>query len=360
MQLFTIGLYQLNNDGTYKRDASGKLIDTYTNNDISGLARVFTGLSWAGPDTSNSRFSGGTPDPNREILPMQGYNQFHSGSQKQFLGATILATTTPNTAADVRVALDTLFNHPNVGPFFSAQLIQRLVTSNPSTGYIDRVARVFNNNGSGVRGDMKAVIRAILTDPEARNLALLDNESGKLREPVVRFVHWMRAFGAQSRDGRFLLGATTDPSTSLAQSPLASPSVFNFYRPGYVPPNSLVGSAGLVAPEAQITTETSVAGYLNFMRGVVSTGAGTSTAGVRDIQPNYTTEISIAHDPDALVDRVSLLLTGKALTQATRLKVRNAVTSVAIGTANPDNDRRNRVYLAIYLTMASPEYILLN
>lgn len=362
MQLFTIGLYQLNLDGTYKRTADGKPIDTYSNNDIAGLAKVFTGLSWAGPDTTNTRFNGGSADPNREILPMQAYNQFHSTSQKSFLGVTIPPQTANQgqTNADIKIALDTLFNHPNVGPFISAQLIQRLVSSNPSTDYIQRVATVFNNNGAGVRGDMKAVIHAILMDPEARDTAETTVETGKLREPVVRLVNWMRAFNARSNDGRFLLGGTTDPSTQLAQSPMYSPSVFNFYRPGYVPPNTLVGAAGLVSPEFQITTETSVAGYLNFMRGVVQSGIGTATAGVRDIQPNYATEISLANDPDALIDRVSLLLTTSPLSQTTRLKVRNAVASVSIGTANPDNDRRNRVYLAVYLVMASPEYILQN
>jgi uncharacterized protein (DUF1800 family) len=360
MQLFTIGLYQLNNDGTYKRDGNGKLIETYTNTDVSALAKVFTGLSWGGPDTSNTRFNGGTPDPDREIKSMQAYNQFHSIAQKQFLGVTIPATTTANTNAEVKIALDALFNHPNVGPFIGSQLIQRLVSSNPSTDYINRVATVFNNNGAGVRGDMKAVIRAVLTDPEARNLAQTTFETGKLREPVVRFVQWMRAFNAQSRDGRFLLGTVSDPSTQLGYSPMFSPSVFNFYRPGYVPPNSLVGTAGLVSPEFQITNETSVAGYLNFMRTNVQSGVGTSTGGIRDIQPNYSAEIALANDPDALIDRVALLLNGNPLTQATRLKVRNAVTSVPIGTSNPDNDRRNRVYLAIYLVMASPEYILQN
>jgi uncharacterized protein (DUF1800 family) len=362
MQLFTIGVYQLNIDGTYKRTPDGKPIETYTNADTAGLAKVFTGLSWAGPDTSTTRFGGGNADPDRQILPMQAYNQFHSTSQKSFLGVTIPAQT-PNqgqTNADVKIALDTLFNHPNVGPFISAQLIQRLVSSNPSTDYIARVATVFNNNGAGVRGDMKAVIRAILMDPEARDPGQTTIETGKLREPVVRLVNWMRAFNARSTDGRYLLGSTSDPSTQLAQSPMSSPSVFNFYRPGYVPPNTLVGAEGLVAPEFQITTETSVAGYLNFMRGVVQLGVGGTVNNARDIQPNYSAEIALAHDPDALIDRINLLLTTSPLSQASRLKVRNAVASVPIGTTNPDNDRRNRVYLAIYLLMASPEYILQN
>jgi uncharacterized protein (DUF1800 family) len=360
MQLFSIGLYQLNQDGTLKIDANGKPIDTYSNADITGLAKVFTGLSWGGADTSDNRFNGRVPDPNREIIPMQGYNQFHSTAEKKFLGVTIPAATAPNTNADIKIALDTLFNHPNVGPFIGEQLIQRLVSSNPSAGYVSRVAAAFNNNGNGVRGDMKAVIRAVLLDPEARDLAQTNTETGKLREPAVRLVHWMRSFNAKSRNGNFLLTTLSDPSSQLGQTPMYAPSVFNFYRPGYIPSNSNIGNSGLVAPEMQITNETSVAGYLNYMRGVIQSGAGANNNGVRDIQADYSTELALANDPDLLIDRVGLLLTAGSLTPTTRSKIRGAITSINIGTTNPDADRRNRVNLAIYLTMASPEYILQN
>lgn len=362
MQLFTIGLYMLNADGSISRDPIGRSVETYSNADVSGLARVFTGLSWGGPDTTDNRFSGRTVDPNREILPMQAYNQFHSISQKQFLGTTIPASTTAtvNTNNELRIALDTLFNHQNVGPFIGKQLIQKLVSSNPSAAYVARVSAAFNNNGSGVRGDMKAVIKAVLLDPEARAAPGSIATAGKLREPVVRLVHWMRAFNARSNDGRFILGTVLDPASQLAQSPMYSPSVFNFFRPGYSPPNSRVSNIGLVAPEAQIINETSVAGYLNYMRAAISTGVGTSVAGVRDIQPDYTAELALAGNPDALVDRVSLLLTGNTLSATTRTRIRDAVATVNIGTANPANDQRNRVNLAIFLTMASPEYIFQN
>jgi uncharacterized protein (DUF1800 family) len=363
MQLFTIGLYELNLDGTLKLDAAGKPIETYTNADVSGLAKVFTGLSWGGPDTSNARYSGNSSarDPNREIIRMQGYDQFHSLSEKRFLGRTIPATTTAagSTNADLKIALDTLFNHPNVGPFIGKQLIQRMVTANPSPAYVSRVASAFNNNGAGVRGDMKSVIRAILLDPEARNPDTASPNVGKIREPVLRFAHWMRAFNVKSADGRFLLGSTSDPAGSLAHSPLRSGSVFNFYRPGYSPPNSKVGNAGLVSPESQITNESTVVGYLNFMRSAISGGVGTSTNNVRDIQPDYSAELAVADNPGALLDRVDLLLTAGKLSTPTRDQIRNAIGSVAIGTANPANDRRNRVSLAIFLVMASPEYISL-
>jgi uncharacterized protein (DUF1800 family) len=364
MQLFSIGLYQLNLDGSIKRDANGKELETYTNADITGLAKVFTGLSWGGPDKSNARFLGNQSarDLNREILPMQGYNQYHATNEKRFLGVTIPANTTSDTDSDVTLALDTLFNHPNVGPFIGKQLIQRLVSSNPSPAYVARVAAVFNDNGAGVRGDMKSIIKAILLDVEARNTANATDQSGKLREPVIRLLQWMRAFNAKSTDGKFLIGDLSDPSTELAQSPLRSPSVFNFYRPNYVPPNSLTAAAALVSPEAQITSETSVAGYLNYMRTVVSNGVGTNTNGARDVQADYSAELALATNPDALVDRINLLLTAGKLSATTRTTIRDAVAAVTIRSTAPqsDTDKRNRVYLAIYLTLASPDYILQN
>jgi uncharacterized protein (DUF1800 family) len=361
MQLFSIGLYELNLDGTTKLDAAGKPVETYSNSDVSGIAKVLTGLSWAGPDTSTARFngSGSARDPNRDITRMQAYDQFHSLSEKKFLGVTIPATTNQagTTNADLKTALDRLFNHPNVGPFIGKQLIQRMVSANPSPGYVSRVASAFNNNGAGVRGDMKAVIRAILLDPEARNASNISTSDGKLREPVVRLVQWMRAFSVKSTDGRFLLGSLSDPAQQLGQSPMYSPSVFNFYRPGFSPPNSKVGNANLVSPEAQITNETSVAGYLNFMRTAIQQGLGTSTNGVRDIQPNYSAELQLVNDPVALVDRMNVLLAGGKLSSATKTIIVDAVASI-----NPTSDaaRLNRIYTTIYLTMAAPEYILQN
>jgi uncharacterized protein (DUF1800 family) len=363
MQLFTIGLFRLNADGTQQLDGSGKPLETYTNDDITGLAKVFTGFSWAGPNTSVDRFNGNGPrDPNRESLPMQAYPQFHSVSEKKFLGVTIPANSSADAMADLKIALDTLFNHPNVGPFIGKQLIQRLVSSNPSKQYVGRVAAAFANNGAGVRGDMKAVLKAILLDDEARSAAAISTQSGKLREPVIRMVQWMRAFNAKSADGRFLLGITTDPADQLAQSPLRAPSVFNFFRPGYVPPSSKAGDLNLLVPEAQITNETSVAGYLNRMYSVIINGAGPAPArgGLRDIQPDYSALLALAADADKLVDSLNLLLAANALSTTARGLIRDTVTSIPIGTTTADTDKLNRVKLAVYMTMAAPEYILQN
>lgn len=355
MQLMTIGLYQLNNDGTLKTDLLGNAQPTYSQDDIDGLAKVFTGLSWYHPTPTNSTFSGGSKHEDRHIRPMIAYNNYHSVSAKSFLGTTIPATTTADTVGDIKIALDTLFNHPNVGPFIGKQLIQRLVTSNPSPAYVARVAATFNNNGAGVRGDMSAVVRAILLDSEARSAG--DAAYGKLKEPIVRLANWMRTFEAASASGNWLLGTTSAP-TSLGQSPLTSPSVFNFYRPGYVPTRSTLGTKGLLAPEFQATDEVSVAGYINTIQTAVGSGIGSGS----DIKSAYSKEVALADNVPALLDRLNLLLYAGAQSAGLRSRISAAVTGITIpgSTASQsqiDTAKLNRVKLAVFLSLASPEYI---
>jgi uncharacterized protein (DUF1800 family) len=240
MQLMSIGLFQLNPDGSKKLDAKGQPIATYSAADIAGLADVLTGYSWYAAKPTSKTFTTrptGTAQNAAMTTPMIPYPAFHETGAKSFLGTTIPASATSDPPGDLKIALDTLFNHPNTGPFISRQLIQRLVTSNPSPDYVSRVAAVFADNGKGVRGDMGAVIAAILLDPEARNPST-DPTYGKLREPMVRMANWMRAFKAQSASGDWLL-TTTSASTSLDQSVLTAQSVFNFWRPGYTPPIAL-------------------------------------------------------------------------------------------------------------------------
>jgi uncharacterized protein (DUF1800 family) len=359
MQLFTIGLYELNLDGTVRLDGRNEPIETYTNEDVTGLAKVFTGWSWAGPDKSDTRFFGGNASADRAVLPMQSYPKYHSTSEKRFLGTVIPEQAGADPEASLRAALDRLFSHPNVGPFIGKQLIQRMVTSNPSPAYVARVASAFNDNGSGVRGDMKAVIRAVLLDPEARSPLAGATDYGKLREPVLRIAHWLRAFGAQSASGRFLIGNTDNPNSSLGQTPMRSPSVFNFYRPGYVPPNTDIAAAGLVAPEMQITHESSVAGYLNTLRSVISSGIGSGSP--RDVQPDYGEVIGLADRPDALVDRIGAMLIAGEMSPELRAQAVDAVGSVAVSTSNAQSAataRLNRVKLAVFLVMASPDYLV--
>ncbi len=357
MQLFTIGLVQLNPDGSVKM-SGGKPIDTYTREDVAGLAKVFTGLSWAGPDQSNGRFNGSIADPERDSKPMQMYAAFHSTSEKRFLGQTISGATSGDD--DIRVALDTLFNHPNAAPFFSRQLIQRLVTSNPSPAYVGRVSAVFANNGKGVRGDMQAIVRAVLLDAEAVAMAGSTMRTGKLREPLLRLANWMRAFDAKPANGIYNIYYLDDPLSGLAGNPLNAPSVFNYYRPSYVPPNSAIASAGLVAPEMQITSEPSVTGYLNFMQEAVNSGVGDA----RLVKPDYTNELAVSADANALVDRVDLLLMNGAMSSRLRGQIVNAVNSITLPAASATNGpqianlQANRVKLAIFLAMASTDYLV--
>jgi uncharacterized protein (DUF1800 family) len=363
MQLFTIGLYELNPDGTVKLDpADGLPMETYGVADIQGLAKVFTGFSWGGPDTSSARFINrlvGISD--REILPMQGYPQFHETGPKSFLGRTI------NTSApqdSLKQALDILFNHPNVGPFFGRLMIQRLVTSNPSPGYVGRVAAAFANDGKGVRGDMKAVIRAVLLDPEASNPPVAwKSVNGRLREPILRMTTLMRALDVSSTSKEFRISNsnTDSPATSLGQTPMRAPSVFNFYRAGYVPPNSelskfrLAANVAPVAPELEITNEVSVAGWLTAAKAVIDNGFGSGN----DVKPNFAPLVALAHSPSALVDRLILLMApGSQIPMDLRSDIVATVSTITLPTTNDAAARLNRVKLATLLLVASPEFML--
>ncbi len=362
MQLFTIGLYQLNDDGTQKLDSSGHPIPTYTNADVMGLAKVFTGFSWHVPgNTSDTAWSNcciyvGT-GYGEDLLPMQAYPNHHSTEEKNFLGVTIPPSGSPDPNGDLKTALDTLFNHPNLPPFFAKQLIQHLVTSNPSPAYIGRVAAVFKDNGQGVRGDMKAVITAILLDPEARDAATNagNPQYGKVREALLRYTNWARAFTAQSRTGSYYLGSTEDPIWGLGQMTMRSPTVFNWFAPGYSPPGTSIGQAGLVAPEMQMTNVTTVVGYLNFMQFAI----GSDTKNGSDLFSSYGAELNLANTPDQLVDRVNLLLMAGQMDSTLRGEIVGAVGAIPIPTGNQNAINAAltaRVQTAIYLTMASPAF----
>ena len=339
MQLFSIGLTQLNLDGSPKL-TSGLPTETYTLEDITGLARVFTG--W------NYDLTGTTADvPEFKRRPMTQTATRHETGTKAFLGTTIAAGV--DGAASLTQALDAIFAHANVAPFISRQLIQRLVCSNPSAPYIARVAAVFNNDGAGVKGNLKAVVKAILLDNEARSGArLTDPNFGKLREPILRFTAWGRAFKASSPSDAWAIGNTSDPATRLGQSPLRSGSVFNFFRPGYVPPNSAIGTAGLVAPEFQITNESTVVGYVNYMQTIISRGTG-------DVKGDYSALMPLADTAQALLDEINVVLVAGQLSAATVALIKGALESMAAGT---DAARLNRIYAALVMVMAAPEFIV--
>ena len=362
MQLFTIGLWQLNDDGSQKLDGNGNPIPTYSNNDVMGLAKVFTGFSWSVPGNTGNASWGNCcmwvgKGYGEDLLPMAQYPEHHSTDEKQFLGVTIPASKFSEPTDDLNKALDTIFNHPNTPSFFAKQMIQHMVTSNPSPAYINRVAQVFKNDGKGVRGDMKAVIRAILMDTEARDVAAgaSNPQYGKVREALIRYTEWARAFTAQSRTGSYWQGSTEDPIWGLGEMPMRSPTVFNWFAPGYVPPATSIETAGLVAPEFQMTNVSSVVGYINYMQDAI----GSDAQNGQDVFSYYSAEIRLARDSDALVERINLLLMAGQMKPALRSNILDAVNSIQIpaGTGSAAyNALSNRVKTAIYLTMASPDY----
>ena len=369
MQLFTIGLSQLNLDGTPRLDASGNKIDTYTSADVSNLARVFTGWNFDTTQGASSVVAGNRTITHVNVVraPMTLLAANHSTLAATFLGTTIPANTDGTTA--LKTALDTLFNHPNVGPFFGKQMIQRLVTSNPSPAYVARVAKAFNDNGQGERGDLLAVFGAVLLDDEARGPSGLSQTGfGKLREPMVRFIQWGRTFGLTSARGSWKIGDLSNPATQLGQSPLRPPCVFNFFRPGYVPPSTALSASAIPAPEFQLVNETSVGGYLNYLQGILRNGifvnapdlpnSTSNTTNGLDITVPYTAELALVMDATALVRRLNLLLCAGQLSAGNQALIVAALNATAVTAASSDNAKRDRVAAAVLLVMAASDYLI--
>jgi len=378
MQLLTIGLYQLNDDGSQKLDANGNPIPTYSNTDVMGLASVFTGFSWNDPnDTTEAAWSncclyvappqnGSLEGTGQDLLPMTAYPDHHSTGEATYLGSTVTLSD-PNT--DLTNALNSLFNHPNAPAFFCKQLIEHLVTSNPSPTYISDCSKAFETGqytaqgvstpfaGGTGRGDMQAVIAAILLDPVARATStdVANPQYGKVREALLRYTEWARAFSAQSRNGGYWLNSTEDPIYGLGQMTLRSPTVFNWFAPGYVPPGTSIAAAGLVGPEFQMTNVTTVVGFMNYMQGAV----GANATGGPDVFSSYGPELGFAATPTALVDRVNLLLMAGQMNSTLEDEIVNAVSAIAIPTG--DQNAINaalaaRVQTAVYLTLVSPDF----
>ena len=363
MQLFTIGLHELNIDGSAVLDANGKPVETYTNADVMALAKVFTGYNWGFPDNqlTESNFLWGTPDysvgngQGIDLQRMKVYPGQQSTAEKRLFTGKPQAVTIPANASaadNLRMALDALFKHPNVGPFVGRQLIQRLVTSTPSPAYVTRVARAFNNNGSGVRGDMAAVVRAVLFDTEARS-ATPPAEFGKLREPVLRVSQWMRAFGATSLSGEYMMDGSL---ASVSQRALYAPSVFGYYRPGYVPPNTAFAARGATAPEFQIVNESSVASWVNEVEAMSGSGLGW-TGSANDVSCNYAAlaALSAAGNTAGLLERINLLLFAGRMSPALRQALLDAMGGVS-GSDSASHVYRARV--AVFVALASPEFIV--
>lgn len=367
MQLFSIGLYELDDSGKPKL-VNGYPVETYTADDIKGMARVFTGFSWnrlASKSTLDWWLcffrTSSCSDKSQDVDNMSAYKEAHATSAKQFLGVTIAAQTEADPASSLRIALDRLASHPNTAPFISRQLIQRLVTSNPSDTYVSDITQVFRAND----GNLRQVVKAILLHNEARRPT--DTQTyGKLREPVLRLTHLLRAIPitsitatAQHNAGNvpFLMAAdTSDAATTLGQTPMRSPSVFNFFRPGYRPPHSAL-PADMVSPEMQITSETSVLGYANFITAILQDGWGMFKANERraDIQFDFSQWDAKAAKASDLVDSLSATLLGKNLADDVRTEAIEAIESMP---AELDYQRRQRIQATILLIAISPGFIV--
>jgi uncharacterized protein (DUF1800 family) len=350
LQLFSIGLLKLNPDGTPLLDGNGRTQPTFDEPVVKGFARAFTGWSFGGLDTT-SEHDFHCPDENDEALwqrPMQNWPAFHEPGEKLLLDGRRLPAG-QGAAKDLNDALDAIFNHPNVAPFFCRQLIQRLTTSNPSPTYVKRVADVFVNNGRGVRGDLKAVVRAVLLDKEAR-AAEPGVHFGKLREPLLRFSSFLRALGATSTSGTNRIHYLDSPDDALGQSPLLAPSVFNFYSPFYRPAGPLA-EAGLVAPEFQITSETSAAGSLNFFHDLFQ-GGGYGWPEEHRVRINLDPLRDLAATPERLVDELDLLFFNLQMSASTRQRLLTLINGY------PATQRRTRVRRALTLVAMSPDFVI--
>jgi uncharacterized protein (DUF1800 family) len=373
MQLFSIGLTMLQPDGTLQLGTDGLPIATYNQTTITEMAKVFTGWSYSG--TTSFRSGGGSVASLTN--PMILFAANHDDTIKNI--SPVLATPIPASqggATDLRLALDALFTHPNTAPFISKQLIQRLVTSNPSPAYVYRVAKVWDEQKSSPT-QLASVVRAILTDHEARNAGVAATQSfGKLKEPILRLSGLLRSFGASSISGRYagyrnMVGTEyTTPSTpnpgvqsavigasanrldsvqgNLAQAALRSPTVFNFYHTDYVLPGSLA-RAGLVVPEFEITDDNFAITVPNYLRTWVLATLPTNTARDYAVTLNTTAEQALVSDPSALIDRLNLLLCAGTMPAATKTRITTALSSLATSATTLD-----RVNTALLLTLTSP------
>ena len=320
MQLFTIGLWELNEDGTLELDNEGNAIPTYDNNDIAEFAKVFTGLRRPFDRANIEIFFGNYIDP------MRIQSNRHDFSVKTLLDDSTLGPFNQSQQGvrdDIEGLLDHLFNHKNMPPFFAKFLIQRMTVSNPSPNYIFAVADAFktglyNGSGSGNRGDMTSTVKAVLLHPEAREKILsFDPSHGKLREPLIRLMHLSRAFNLTSLrtyDWIYFVGL----EDTILQSPYESPTVFNYYRPDYSP-NGSIGDIQLNAPEFQINNDVSALHLANAFNTLINHGIVGGDIGNIGSKPyvgaelDFSYEISLSHNDQLLLDHLDLILCGGKL-----------------------------------------------
>lgn len=355
MQLFTIGLYELHPDGTRKKDSNGNDIPTYSNDQIAEFAKIYTGLGGGKtvvmPDTVIQPAFGRRPGIIDMAEPMVMFDNFHEPGPKSLLNGYVVPAGQTG-MQDINDAITHLFNHENVGPFFGQQLIQRLVKSNPSPAYVARVAQIFNDNGAGIRGDMKAVIKAVLLDEEARSCTWYnDPVQGKLKEPIVRYTHFARAMGGISETG-YYWNQGSEYNNSAGQHPMYSPSVFNFYWPDFQPIGP-IGNQGFVGPEFQVHNSRTSIGFVNFVNqwAVNETLLQTSGQSSRQVFTRIDDLLPLAPNTEALLNELDILLTNGMLKDDTR----QIITTITDDMEDPFE----KVKLCIYLLVISADYNIL-
>lgn len=372
MQLFTIGLYELNNNGTIKTDANGDVIHTYDIKDIQNMSRVFTGLA------------GGERKDGTEALfttffyyfdltqPMKMWDEYHDVTEKNLLDDSVLPPGRLG-MADINDAIDFLFNHPNVGPFIGLRLIQHFVKSNPSPEYVNRVATAFNRNHDGIRGDMSSVIRAVLLDPEARECGAINNpKTGRLKQPMERMINLYKGFDVSTPSGKFWYRDDLEILPKLEQGHLSAPTVFNFFTPFYAE-QEYVAPNDMVSPEFQILNSTSGIHYLNIVEDALKIKPFANRTRPNYVVPasglavnnsdvpffNFDDEIAVFNNAglSALIDRIDLILCHGQLTTGTKTIITNTVSDYMMYING--YDARDAINDVIYFIMTSPDYMII-
>lgn len=361
MQLFTIGLYELNLDGSNKVDEFGNTIPTYNNEDIKEFAKIFTGFG------IGARTDGEPPTFWNSIyiaiptVPMLMHDDYHETGPKNLLNGYIVPDGQTG-EEDVDAALDHLFNHPNVGPFISKRLIQHFVKSNPTPEYITAVAKVFNDDGAGERGNLAAVLKTILLHPEARDCSWKNDPSqGKLKEPILRYTEVVSHFGGLSPFEDRIWNTSYNMVYNLDQHPLHSQTVFNFFNPFYSP-NGELSDAGLIGPEFEIHNSRTSINYTNFVYQWVEWEylLACRTEDAPEGFDNYVrTDLSqlaeYANDADAILDYLDIYLCQGALSERTRGIIKETINAYPVSFTGI----YSRVQLATYLVLVSPDYVIL-
>ncbi len=387
MQLFSIGLVQLQPDGTLMLDASAQPIPTYDQSAVTEAAKVLTGWAYAGQPADTFFFPvmpskqpgvwALLPEESNWFQPMQNYPRFHETSEKRIVSLDQVPLTQARPTVipanqsgpqDLKMLLDTLVAHPNTGPFVSRHLIQRLVTANPSPAYVYRVAQVFANDGTGTRGNLGAVVRAILTDYEARSPAVLNNIGyGKLKEPLIRFTAMFRALNFSAPNGEWYDSFYNNPTgyapasmlynpvPTLVQMPLMAQTVFNFFSPNYAPVGPLA-AAGLVSPEMELVDSSNAMWLPRTLQSYLYRDPSTMPQPASGPSPylvaDYSAFLANADNPTALINQLDLLLCANQMTAATRTSLATLLQDLS---TLPNTGALDRVKAAINLVLVCPD-----